>query len=139
MTYIWIGMAFGLSQFGQYFVFAAMFYGAGKLMEADPSIKMDDIMIALFCIMFGSSQAGAAAAYGPDMAKATDAAKRIFGITESESEINAMTMDKDATKKRLDINEVKGKIEFKNVWLNQDNLLLLSEKVDVERVLSSTS
>ena len=48
-------MAFGLSQFGQYFVFAAMFYGAGVLMEANKEIKMDDIMISLMAIMFGAS------------------------------------------------------------------------------------
>jgi len=54
-TYIKIGMAFGLSQFGQYFVFAAMFYGAGILMESNKEIKMDDIMISLMAIMFGAS------------------------------------------------------------------------------------
>jgi len=54
-TYVKIGMAFGLSQFGQYFVFAAMFYGAGVLMEANKEIKMDDIMISLMAIMFGAS------------------------------------------------------------------------------------
>ena len=54
-TYINIGFAFGISQFGQYFVFAAMFWGAGKIMEHDKDIKMDDIMIALLAIMFGAS------------------------------------------------------------------------------------
>lgn len=101
MTYLWIGVAFGISQFGQYFVFAAMFYGAGKLMEANKDIEMDDIMIALMAIMFGSSQAGSAAAFGPDMGKALAAAKRIFAIVETDSEINAMEMDKDTSKIRL--------------------------------------
>jgi len=31
---------------------------------------MDDIMISLMAIMFGASQAGSAAAFGPDMGKA---------------------------------------------------------------------
>jgi hypothetical protein len=37
-THFWIGLAFGLSQFGQYFVFAGMFYAAGKIMENNPDI-----------------------------------------------------------------------------------------------------
>jgi hypothetical protein len=32
-----------------------MFYGAGMIMESNPEIKMDDIMIALMAIMFGAS------------------------------------------------------------------------------------
>ena len=50
------------------------------------------------------------------MAKAMAAAERIFGIVESESEINAVEMDSDATKKRLNLQDVKGQIEFVNVW-----------------------
>lgn len=93
-----------------------MFYGAGKIIESNPEIKMDDIMISLMAIMFGASQAGSAAAFGPDMGKAMAAANRIFGIVETESAINAAAMDADASKKRLDLNEVKGHIEFKDVW-----------------------
>lgn len=93
-----------------------MFYGAGKIIESNPEIKMDDIMIALMAIMFGASQAGSAAAFGPDMGKAMAAANRIFGIVETESAINAAAMDADASKKRLDLNLVKGHIEFKDVW-----------------------
>jgi len=64
---------------------------------------MDDIMISLMAIMFGASQAGSAAAFGPDMGKAIAAAARIFAIIETESEINAMEIDTDSTKKRLDL------------------------------------
>jgi hypothetical protein len=60
-----------------------MFYGAGKIMESNPEVKMDDIMVSLMAIMFGASQAGSAAAFGPDMEKAMTAAKRIFNIVES--------------------------------------------------------
>lgn len=93
-----------------------MFYGAGKIMESNPEIKMDDIMISLMAIMFGASQAGSAAAFGPDMAKAMAAADRIFGIVESKSEINAVEMDTDSSKKRLNLADVKGHIQFKDVW-----------------------
>ena len=66
--------------------------------------------------MFGASHAGSAQSFGPDMGKALAAAKRILKIIEYPSSINAMEIDNDKTKIRLNIDEVKGKIEFKNVW-----------------------
>jgi ABC-type multidrug transport system fused ATPase/permease subunit len=72
--------------------------------------------MALFAIMFGASHAGSASAWGPDVGKATEAAKRIFGVVEHQSEINAVAMDSDKDYLELDPNTVKGKIEFKNVW-----------------------
>ena len=42
-THIKTGLAFGLSQFGQYTVFAGMFYAAGMLMKADPTIKAENL------------------------------------------------------------------------------------------------
>jgi ATP-binding cassette subfamily B (MDR/TAP) protein 1 len=116
-THIMIGFAFGLSQLAQYFVFAAMFFAAGKFIKADPeNIKVEDVMIALFAIMFGASTAGSASAFGPDMGKASAAAKRIFSIVEHDSSINAMQIDDDANKIRLQPANVQGKIEFKDVW-----------------------
>lgn len=53
---------------------------------------------------------------GPDIGKAQQAAKKIFEIIEYPSEINAIEMDKDATKRRLNAEFVLGKIEFKDVW-----------------------
>lgn len=51
------------------------------------------------------------------MGKAESAAASIFKIIEYPSEINALAIDKDTTAKRiLDTNEIKGKIEFRNVW-----------------------
>ena len=50
------------------------------------------------------------------MDKALAAAKRIFKIVETESEINAVQMDEDKTKIILDKSTVKGRIEFQDVW-----------------------
>jgi ABC-type multidrug transport system fused ATPase/permease subunit len=50
------------------------------------------------------------------MGKAMAAAERIFEITEAESTINAMAIDADSTKKRLNLKDVKGQIEFRDVW-----------------------
>ena len=116
-THVAVGCAYGFAQLTQYFVFAAMFYAASKFIKAYPDdIGMDDIFIALFAMIFGAATAGSAAAFGPDIGKATVAAERIFSIIEHESTINALEMDKDPNKKRLKKGNVKGHIEFRNVW-----------------------
>jgi ATP-binding cassette subfamily B (MDR/TAP) protein 1 len=80
------------------------------------TISPDDLFIALFAIMFGASHAGTTAALGPDQGKAEAAADRIFNIKEYPSRINAIEINKDETKKRLDLSKVEGCVEFKNVW-----------------------
>lgn len=73
-----------------------MFYGGGKVIDMTkgedgvPTLNPEHVMIALFCIMFGASNAGTAAAFGPDMGKAAAAATRIFKIIEYPSSINAI-------------------------------------------------
>jgi len=96
-AHIKTGFAFGMSQFAQYAVFAAMFYGGGWIlkMDSENEKKLDpsDVFIAIFAIMFGASQAGTAASMGPEMGKATAAAASIFKIIEHPSEINAIAID----------------------------------------------
>jgi len=70
-----------------------MFYAAGVLAENYWSMKMDEIMSALFAIMFAAFQAGNAAAFGPDMGKAKAAADRVFKIIDYPSQINARGQD----------------------------------------------
>lgn len=118
-----IGMAFGVSQFAQYLVFAAMFWSGGKIIEAsyDEDTKQygidpTDLFIGLFAIMFGASHAGSSQAFGPDMGKANAAAERIFKIMQYPSAIDACAIDEDKTKIRLNPETVEGKIEFDNVW-----------------------
>lgn len=50
------------------------------------------------------------------MGKANAAADRIFKIIETPSKIDALEDQSVSKKKLLDINDVKGKIEFRNVW-----------------------
>ena len=59
------GLAFGLSQFCELFVFAAMFWSGGKLIQdnIDPvtgemNIDPARIFLALLCIEFGASHMG---------------------------------------------------------------------------------
>lgn len=68
--------------------------------------------MSLFCIMFGASNAGTAAAMGPDMGKATVALQRIFEFIRYPSAINATEMDEKNEGVRLDLDQVRGKIEF---------------------------
>lgn len=125
MKHIKAGIAFGFSQFIVYGVFAGLFFLGGEVIEAscedpkDPSsctVNPKDVFVALFAIFFGANQLGTATAMGPDIGKANAAATKIFKILEQPSEINALKMDKDSSKKRLNPADVKGKIEFKNVW-----------------------
>jgi len=117
------GVAFGISQIGQYVTIAIMFYVAGEIIEGsfDPETgtfgwNPAEVFIALFAIFFGASAAGNAAAFGPDIGKAGTAAENIFKIIDYPSQIDAVEIDTQNTKKRLDTQSVKGKIEFKDVW-----------------------
>ena len=117
------GFAYGLSQITQFVAFSAMFYVAGLIIEDSmdeqtgiPEINPEDVFLALFAIMMGAMHSGTAASFGPDMGKALAAATRIFKIMETPSKIDAVQLDQDSSKKRLNVKEVEGKIEFKDVW-----------------------
>lgn len=51
---------------------------------------------------------------GPDMAKANEAALKIFKIVEKKSKIDAVEMDEE--KKLKECQSIEGTIEFKDVW-----------------------
>jgi ATP-binding cassette subfamily B (MDR/TAP) protein 1 len=80
------------------------------------TINPKDVFIALFAIFFGANHAGMAMSMGPDIGKAQLAATKIFKIIEQPSKINALEMDKNKSMKKLNKDQVTGKIEFKNVW-----------------------
>lgn len=75
---------------------------------------MDDVMAALFAIMFAGMQAGNAAAFGPDMGKAKIASERVFGIIDFPSSIDARASAEKGIK--VNMETFKGKVEFKDVW-----------------------
>jgi len=69
-----------------------MFFFGGKIIKdnvneetGEVGVDPTDVFIAMFAIMFGATQAGSAASYGPDMGKATAAAEKIFKIIEYPS------------------------------------------------------
>lgn len=55
---------------------------------------------------------------GPDVGKAGEAAKRVFKIIESKSNIDAIAQDEDTSKEAKDMKHhvELGKIEFRDVW-----------------------
>lgn len=110
------GIAFGFSQFSMMFIFAALFYSGGKIQENVKELKPENIFIAIFSMMFGAMQAGNSQQFGPDIGKANSAAKKIFAIIDDPSRIDAIALDKDKNKKKIQPEDLKGKIEFKDVW-----------------------
>jgi ATP-binding cassette subfamily B (MDR/TAP) protein 1 len=100
----------------QFLITGAMFMSAVYIIREDKDVNPGDAFMALFVIMFGASNAGTAAAMGPDMGKATVALDRIFEFVRYPSSINAIEMDDKKEGKSLDLNNVKGLIEFKDVW-----------------------
>ena len=69
--HIKIGLALGFNQQMQFGITGCMFGSAIYLIKNDPKINAGNVFMALFVIMFGASNAGTAAAMGPDMGKAT--------------------------------------------------------------------
>lgn len=93
--------------------FAILFYFGTVFMLDDPSLSGEDVFISIFAMFFGAFGAGQASTFGPDIGKATQAAIKIFRITELDSQINALDLPADA----IDVpKSFQGSIEFRDVW-----------------------
>jgi len=75
------GFIYGLSQFSIYFQIAVLFY-AGALFLKTYHEEPLYMFICIFGMNFGALAAGQANQFGPDVGKASIAAKKIFGIFE---------------------------------------------------------
>lgn len=126
-THIKTGIAFGMSQGLTNAVTGILFFSGGKLIQSsmekgpDPEtgrfdIDPTDVFAALFSLMWGASHMGSASAFAPDIGKAQAAAERIFKLHDFPSKMNACAMDSDTSKKSLNLEDVQGKIEFRDVW-----------------------
>lgn len=83
-------LALGFSQFTVNVCFALLFYTGFKIYINNIfTVAIEDVLIAIFAMMFGAFQAGEATQFGPDLGKAGAAAKRIFSIIEDPSLIDA--------------------------------------------------
>ena len=66
-------------------------------------------------MIFGAFSTGNANAFGPDVSKAKTAAEKIFAVTETVSEIDVMSEEKDKT--QIDKGVFRGEIEFREVTM----------------------
>jgi ATP-binding cassette subfamily B (MDR/TAP) protein 1 len=110
------GFAFGMSQFFMFSSIALMFWGGGYFLSTVEGLNAGDVFSALFAIMFGATAMGEAAAYGPDIGKATAAADKIFKIIDFPSTIDAEATSRDVTKLKVNRETFQGKVEFRDVW-----------------------
>ena len=69
---------------------------------------------AILAMMFGSTAAGQANQFGPDMRKARRAGIEIFRFIDIPSKINSVDIPTEAVK--IDPATFKGEIELRNVW-----------------------
>jgi len=92
---------------GEFTVFGAFFYAGGVILEDNDDVNPEHVFIALLAMMFAASQAGMAAAMGPDMGKASAASERIFKICDTPSAISeyAVVYDEDAQTVKRDRRE----------------------------------
>jgi ATP-binding cassette subfamily B (MDR/TAP) protein 1 len=86
------GFIYGFSQFFIYGSIAALFYG-GALFLRDYKEKPLEMFICIFAMNFGAMASGQANQFGPDVGKATTAAKKIFAIFDRPTQITAMHVE----------------------------------------------
>lgn len=84
------GLVYGYSKFIENACIGIILYFGTLIQVNDPSIDGEKVMIAIFAIIWGAFGAGQAAAYGPDAAKGKAAGLKIFKITDTPSDINAL-------------------------------------------------
>jgi hypothetical protein len=75
MKSLFLSLLLGFSQFGQFFVFAAVFYAAAYWKDKY-NLKMDEFFISLFALFFGVYGAGMANQFMGDLGKAKKASKK---------------------------------------------------------------
>lgn len=90
-----------------------MFYFGTVFMLNDRTLTGEEVFVAIFAMIFGAYDAGQATTFGPDIGKATQAAVKVFKITDVPSEINAVDIPEDSVPVPASF---KGEIEFRDVW-----------------------
>ena len=108
---------FGGTQSMYLFVFALLFYFGALLMRYD-GLSFNDLFRAMFGIVFAAFGAGLASTYAGDAGKAKQCCIRIFEMLDMETKIKQVDPIEDGGRiSEVKVpTEVKGRIEFKNVW-----------------------
>jgi ABC-type multidrug transport system fused ATPase/permease subunit len=116
-------LALGVCTFINLMVSACMFLIGGAIVSSDRfNFDMGAVFTALFAMMFSGQQMGTSLGNGPDFGKAEISARQVFDITDQPSPIDAIEMDdqnvadKNVPKEGIIPTNIKGKIEFVEVW-----------------------
>lgn len=105
-----VGIAFGLSQFVTFSLFATLFYFS-SLFQMEYGVDGQDSFIALFSLMYAAFQVGNSQSMGADVGKAKKSAVKIFGIVDVDSRINPLKQP-ESSKTSVSFEQV----EFRDVW-----------------------
>lgn len=120
---------FGLAEGLFIVVLGVLFYAGGYIIEDNPTEDGNDweydaseIFIAIFACVFAGVQAGTSEFFGPDTKAAAEASMRVFEIIDyvnlRSPNVNA---NSSSESQKLSAKNIKGKIEFRNVWYRNPN------------------
>lgn len=120
---------FGLAEGLFIVVLGVLFYAGGFIIEDNPTDDGNDwkydaseIFIAIFACVFAGVQAGTSEFFGPDTNAADEASKRVFEIIDYVNLRSPIVNANSASEsQKLSAKDIKGKIEFRNVWFRNPN------------------
>lgn len=76
--------------------------------------RLNDWMLASLMIIGAGNESGMAAAFGGDIKAANTAGIKVFKYIETSSKVDTLNIDPE--KKKVDMENFNGNIEFKDVW-----------------------
>ena len=110
------GFFYSITQFVIFAMYATLFYVGGNLYKKDKA-SFTNILRAIFTILFSALGVGIAQMFVGDYSAAKQSIINLQKIIDTKSEIDVLQSQKDGIKK----NDLKGKIEFKNVKFKYAN------------------
>lgn len=125
------GIAFGLSQFCNFGIYAAVFY-IGAIFMRDIELGFQEMLQSIFGIMFAAFGTGNAFQFAPDLGAAKNAAISVFQILDEKPAIDINDPSQNVR------TVIQGNIEFKNVsfkYPSREKLIFknLSFKVEASK------
>jgi len=110
-------------------VFGILFFAGGFIIKDNPTedgtdweYDASEVFIAIFATVFAGVQAGTSEFFAPDTKYSAEAAVKVFEILDHINLKNPKVLQMgDADKDFLSAKDIKGKIEFKNVWFRNPN------------------
>ncbi|KAK9461529.1 P-loop containing nucleoside triphosphate hydrolase protein [Lipomyces oligophaga] len=101
---------FGIAQGLVYFILALAFWYGSRFLRLR-EYTLFQFYVTLMAVVFGAQSAGIMFSYASDMGRAYQATKNIKRLLETKPVVDAWSQEGE----ELDVSEVKGQVEFKNV------------------------